>query len=139
MLIRIVEGAAQDREFATPHETKECRIAYRPQKSVIETQRILVQHIFRSAQYGGSFDCDTLGRTRWMLLMTKWIQGEVVGGGSNPWMICKCRMAAMCIFIVDTDTVCARWAVYKMSVHSCAGNGAMLSWLQKFRNDLWAD
>ena len=42
MLIGIVEGAAQGCEFATLHETKECRTAYRPQKSVTEAQRILV-------------------------------------------------------------------------------------------------
>ena len=85
----------------------------------------------------GSLDCDTLGRTRWMPLMTKWIRGEVVGGGSNPMYVNAGWLP--CASLVYTDTVCTRWAVYMMSVHSCAGNGAMLSWLQNFRNDLWAD
>ena len=53
MLIGIIEGAAWDCEFTTPHETKEHRTAYRPQKSVTETQWILVQHGFHSAQYSG--------------------------------------------------------------------------------------
>ena len=30
MLIGIIEGAARDCEFTTPHETKERRTAYRP-------------------------------------------------------------------------------------------------------------
>ena len=126
MLIRTVEGAARDCEFTTPYETKERHTAYRSQKSVKGSWSSTSFTLRSMVGVTGSLDCDTLGRTRWMPLMTKWILGEVVGGGSNPWMICKCRMAAMCIFIVDTDTVCARWAVYMMGVHSCADNGAML-------------
>ena len=72
----------------------------------------------------------------WMPLVTRRIRGEVVGVRSSSW-ICKCLMAAMCIFIVDTDTVCARWAVHMMSVHSFSGSGGTLSWLENFWNDLW--
>ena len=82
----------------------------------------------------GRLDCATF---EWIPLVTRWIRGEVVGERSSPWMICKCLMAAMCIFIVDTDTVCARWAVYMMSVHSFSGSGGTLSWLENFWNDLW--
>ena len=46
-----------------------------------------------------SLDCSTFRRTRWMPLVTRRIR-EVVGEGSSPWMVCKCRMAAMCILLI---------------------------------------
>ena len=135
MLIGIIEGAARDCEFTTPHETKNAiqhaahsSLLLKPKGSWSSTAFTLRSIVGVT----GSLDCATFGRTHWIPLVTRRIWGEVVGGGSSPWMICRCLMAAMCIFIVDTDTVCARWAVYMMSVHSCTGSGATLSWLQNF-------